>query len=45
MELRREEVVIERVPANEVGRAREASFDEQEVYIPLRREEAVDRTR
>lgn len=40
VELRREEVVIERVPASEAAGA-EASFDEEEVYIPLRREEAV----
>jgi uncharacterized protein (TIGR02271 family) len=39
VELRREEIVIERVPAGE-GQA-EASFGEQEIYIPLRREEAV----
>jgi len=41
VELRREEVVIERVPANEARRTGEATFDEQEIYIPLRREEAV----
>ena len=42
VELRREEIVIERVPAqNTPGRSTEGSFKEQEVYIPLRREEAV----
>lgn len=42
VELRREEIVIERVPADQArGGARGASFEEQEVYIPLRREEAV----
>jgi len=43
VELRREEVVIERVPAGEgrTSRPGQGSFQEQEVYIPLRREEAV----
>jgi len=42
VELRREEIVIERVPAQgTTARPGEASFREQEVYIPLRREEAV----
>jgi uncharacterized protein (TIGR02271 family) len=41
VELRREEVVIERVPADEMRSPGRASFEEQEVYIPLRREEAV----
>ena len=43
VELRREEVVIERVPVGEgrTGTAGRASFEEQEVFIPLRREEAV----
>jgi len=43
VELRREEVVIERVPAGKAGTTtpRGAGFQEQEVYIPLRREEAV----
>lgn len=40
VELRREEVVIERVPTAQ-ARTGEASFGDQEVYIPLRREEAV----
>lgn len=40
VELQREEIVIERVPAGEAHG--EASFgDQQEIYIPLRREEAV----
>jgi uncharacterized protein (TIGR02271 family) len=44
VELEREEVVIERVPASEASKAGEAvgrSFAEEEVFIPLRREEAV----
>jgi len=42
VELRREEVVIERTPAHgSTTRPGEGSFTEQEVYIPLRREEAV----
>jgi len=41
VELRREEIVIERVPANQARAAGRAAFEEQEVYIPLRREEAV----
>jgi uncharacterized protein (TIGR02271 family) len=41
VELRREEVVIERVPASEAHAGRQQAFNEQEVYIPLRREEAV----
>jgi len=39
VELRREDVIIERVPA--AGATTGGSFEEQEVYIPLRREEAV----
>jgi len=42
VELRREEIVIERVPAHgTTARPGEGNFREQEVYIPLRREEAV----
>jgi len=41
VELRREEIVIERVPAGQAGTTGRAGFQEQEVYIPLRREEAV----
>jgi len=41
VELQREEVVIERVPASEAQPASGASFSEQDVFIPLRREEAV----
>ena len=40
VELKREEVVIERVPAGS-GQPTGASFQEQDVFIPLRREEAV----
>jgi len=41
VELRREEVIIERVPARGTASTTKGSFQEQEVYIPLRREEAV----
>jgi uncharacterized protein (TIGR02271 family) len=42
VELRREEIVVERVPANQTTATPGAgSFQEQEIYIPLRREEAV----
>ena len=41
VELRREEVIIERVPAHGTASTTKGSFQEQEVYIPLRREEAV----
>lgn len=40
VELRREEVVIERVPTSGAQRGK-ASFEGQDVFIPLRREEAV----
>jgi len=40
VELTREEIVIERVPAGE-ARAGKQAFNQEEVYIPLRREEAV----
>jgi uncharacterized protein (TIGR02271 family) len=40
VELKREEVVIERVPTRE-ARATDADFKEEEIYVPLRREEAV----
>ena len=38
VELKREEIVIERTPA---GGPADGSFDENEIYIPLRREEVV----
>jgi uncharacterized protein (TIGR02271 family) len=42
VELRREEIVIERVPANDkTGDSVNPDFNEREIYIPLRREEAV----
>lgn len=41
VELQREELVIERVPASEAHTGRQQAFNEQEVFIPLRREEAV----
>jgi uncharacterized protein (TIGR02271 family) len=41
IELKREEIVVERVPASEVARADRTDFTEEEIYVPLRREEAV----
>jgi uncharacterized protein (TIGR02271 family) len=41
VELSREEVVIERVPLEGRDVAQEGSFAEEEVYVPLRREEPV----
>jgi uncharacterized protein (TIGR02271 family) len=41
VELQREEIVVERVPAGQGTQARGKSFEQEEVYIPLRREEAV----
>jgi uncharacterized protein (TIGR02271 family) len=41
VELRREGVVIERVPANEATGRGQHEFQEREIYVPLRREEAV----
>ncbi len=41
VELQKEELIIERVPADEAHTGRQQAFNEQEVYIPLRREEAV----
>ena len=42
MELQREEIVIERVPAKDRPTSRtDVAFREEEVYIPLRREEVV----
>jgi uncharacterized protein (TIGR02271 family) len=41
VEVRREELVIERVPAEQAHTGRQQAFNEQEVYIPLRREEVV----
>src|SRR5262249_33770390 len=40
-ELKREEIEIERVPVEQAHTGRQKAFTEQEVYIPLRREEAV----
>lgn len=40
VELQREEIVIERVPGNQ-GTAKNEGFGEEDIYIPLRREEAV----
>jgi len=39
--LQREEVVIERVPASERRGVAERAFEQDEIYVPLRREEAV----
>jgi uncharacterized protein (TIGR02271 family) len=41
VELQREEIVIERVPASEARSADTGDFSEDEIYVPLRREEAV----
>jgi uncharacterized protein (TIGR02271 family) len=42
VELKREEIVIERVPASEEAqKTRGEVFNEDDIYIPLRREEAV----
>jgi uncharacterized protein (TIGR02271 family) len=41
VELRREEIVVERVPASEASASNTADFSEDEIYVPLRREEAV----
>jgi uncharacterized protein (TIGR02271 family) len=42
VELQREEIVIERVPAKDRARSRsDVAFREEEMYIPLRREEPV----
>lgn len=41
VELKREEIVIERVPPGEAHAGRQEAFNEQEVFIPLRREEAT----
>jgi uncharacterized protein (TIGR02271 family) len=41
VEVQREEIVIERVPPGEAHPHTQKAFTEQEVYIPLRREEAV----
>src|SRR5581483_4001758 len=41
VELEREEVVVERVPASEGQTAAGEAFAEKDVFIPLRREEAV----
>jgi len=40
VELKREEIVVERTPVNREAGG-DANFDEKEVYIPLRREEPV----
>lgn len=41
VELKREEVVVERIPAGERTSAGDADFREEDVFIPLRREEPV----
>jgi len=43
VELQREEIVVERVPAKGESRSQQGGgdFQEEEIYIPLRREEAV----
>ena len=41
VELKREEIVVERVPASEARGTDAGDFTEDEIYVPLRREEAV----
>lgn len=41
VELEREEIVIERTPARDTTVRGEARFEEEDIFIPLRREEAV----
>jgi len=42
VQLKREEIVVERVPSGEpAGAACDANFSDEEIYIPLRKEEAV----
>lgn len=41
VELRREEIVVERVPSNERTGTGDRAFEQGDIYIPLRREEAV----
>lgn len=41
VELRREEIVVERVPGDQRVSGGEATFAEEDIFIPLRREEAV----
>jgi uncharacterized protein (TIGR02271 family) len=44
VELQREEIVIERVAASDAGAASGEAFAEQDIFIPLRREEPVVQT-
>jgi uncharacterized protein (TIGR02271 family) len=41
VELRREELVVERVPATEATGRAQHEFQQREIYVPLRREEPV----
>jgi uncharacterized protein (TIGR02271 family) len=41
IELQREEIVIERVPGEQAKAVQQKSFQEADIFIPLRREEAV----
>ena len=41
VELQREEIVVERVPASGESRAGAKDFQQEDIFIPLRREEAV----
>lgn len=41
VELKHEDVEIERIPADETARAEPGNLQEEEIYIPLRQEEAV----
>jgi uncharacterized protein (TIGR02271 family) len=41
VELKHEEIVVERVPASEATASSKAAFEQKEVFVPLRREEPV----
>lgn len=41
VELRREEIVVERIPADQIASGADAPIGEEDIYIPLRREEVV----
>ena len=41
VELQREEIIVERVPAKDRPSRTDVAFREEEIYVPLRREEAV----
>lgn len=41
VELQREEIVVERMPASQMPSRSDVAFREEEIYVPLRREEPV----